>query len=59
MHIRRGDKLVKEAKFHALDEYMQHVDDYYLRQEMEGKKMKRRVYLASDDRDVYQEAKER
>ena len=45
VHVRRGDKLIWEAKFYPLDEYFEKV---------KGK----RVYLASDDSSVFKEARQ-
>jgi len=59
VHIRRTDKIGSEAAFHSLHEYMSHVDDYYNQREMIEKVDKRRVYLASDDPNVINEAKEK
>ena len=30
VHVRRSDKLIKEAKFYALDKYMEKVKSYYV-----------------------------
>lgn len=57
VHIRRSDKLIVEAKFHGLDEYMKHVKDYYDQLEMIEKVHVRRVFIASDDPNVIQEAR--
>ena len=59
VHIRRTDKLAREASFHSLDEYMQHVEHFYRRRQFRepGSGDQRRcVYLASDDPSVFQEA---
>ncbi len=45
IHVRRGDKLIREAKFYPLDNYLEKV---------EGKI----IYLASDDSSVFKEARE-
>jgi glycoprotein 6-alpha-L-fucosyltransferase len=57
VHIRRTDKVGTEASFHSLDEYMQHVEEYYNQLEMIEKVDRRRIYLASDDPKVISEAK--
>ena len=57
MHIRRTDKVGTEAAYHSVEEYMQHVGEYYDRLEMKQKVDVRRVYLASDDPTVIPEAK--
>ena len=55
MHIRRTDK-IKEASFHSLDEYMQHVETYYNQREHREGEMIRKVYLATDDPSVLNDA---
>nr|VZI49968.1 unnamed protein product [Spirometra erinaceieuropaei] len=68
IHIRRTDKLHSEAKFHAVEEYMFHVERFFELKEVEygletGStrpppwSRRRRVFLASDDASVFQEAK--
>lgn len=57
VHIRRTDKVGTEAAFHGLDEYMRSVDEYYNQLEMVEKIDKRRIYLASDDPKVIEEAR--
>lgn len=57
VHIRRTDKVGTEAAFHSLSEYMQSVDEYYNQLEMVEKIEKRRIYLASDDPKVIDEAR--
>lgn len=57
VHIRRTDKVGTEASFHSLDEYMQHVEEYYTQLEMIEKVDRRRIYLASDDPRVIDEAR--
>ena len=57
VHVRRTDKVGTEAAFHPIEEYMQHVEDYY---QMLGRRThvdKKRVYLATDDPSLLQEAK--
>lgn len=56
VHVRRTDKLKAEASFHAIEEYMAHVDDYYNLLEKRQHVDKRRIFLASDDPSVLQEA---
>ena len=55
VHVRRTDKLKKEASFHGVEEYMRHVAEYY--QELEVRQgypvEEKRVYLATDDPDVH------
>uniref|UniRef100_A0A1B0GKV9 Alpha-(1,6)-fucosyltransferase n=2 Tax=Lutzomyia longipalpis TaxID=7200 RepID=A0A1B0GKV9_LUTLO len=57
VHIRRTDKVGTEAAFHNLKEYMAAVDEYYDQLEMRQPVDKRRVYIASDDYKVIDEAK--
>lgn len=58
IHIRRTDKITsREASFHSLEEYMQHVETYYERLEMFEKIDSRRVFIASDDSTVIDEAR--
>lgn len=46
-----------EAQFHALQEYMTYVDEWFDIYEKRNPGVQRRVYLASDDPNVLQEAK--
>lgn len=57
IHVRRTDKIGTEAAFHSLDEYMQHVDEYYNQLELKQDVPVRRIYLASDDPKVLIDAK--
>lgn len=57
VHVRRTDKVGTEAAFHKVDEYMKHVEDYYLTQEINGTTVERRVYIASDDPRVINEVR--
>ncbi|XP_073815042.1 alpha-(1,6)-fucosyltransferase 8 [Musca autumnalis] len=59
VHVRRTDKVGTEAAFHSIDEYMTHVEDYYLTQEINGTTMTRRIFLASDDARVIDEARKK
>ncbi|XP_043204524.1 alpha-(1,6)-fucosyltransferase-like [Amphibalanus amphitrite] len=59
IHVRRTDKVGTEAAFHPIEEYMQHVHEFYERRQMEaggGDGSRRCVYLASDDPSVFQDA---
>ena len=56
IQVRRTDKLISEAAFHALAEYMVHVEEWYEYQEVLGNHWERRVYLATDDPSVVKEA---
>ena len=59
IHVRRTDKIGTEAKFHSIDEYMHFVDDFYNKLDVENERkgvserLKRRVYLATDEPDVW------
>ncbi|XP_052767020.1 alpha-(1,6)-fucosyltransferase-like [Mya arenaria] len=57
VHVRRTDKVGMEAQFHSLDEYMGHVEDWFNTYEKRHPDIQRRVFLASDDPEVLQEAK--
>lgn len=57
VQIRRTDKLIKEAKLHVLDEYMEIVDDYFDRLEMSVKLKKRRIFMATDEPEVINEVR--
>lgn len=57
MHIRRTDKVGTEAAFHKLDEYMAHVEEYYRSLEMTNPVTQKRVYIATDEPKIFDEAK--
>lgn len=57
VHVRRTDKVGTEAALHTVDEYMKWVDDYYNQREMIETIDQRRVFLASDDPKVIEEAR--
>ncbi|CAG4961602.1 unnamed protein product [Colias eurytheme] len=59
VHIRRTDKVGTEAAFHSIDEYMVHVKDYYDQLEITQTVDARRVYLASDDANVLEDARKK
>lgn len=59
VHIRRTDKVGTEASFHSLEEYMQHVDEYYNQLEVTQFIEKRRIFIASDDPKVIEDAKQK
>lgn len=55
--MRRTDKVGTEAAFHPIEEYMVHVEERY---QLLSRRMhidKKRVYLATDDPSLLQEAK--
>ena len=49
--MRRTDKIGSEAAFHDVDEYMEHVDNYFDTYELINPNVsfKRAVYLATDE----------
>ncbi|XP_042225377.1 alpha-(1,6)-fucosyltransferase-like isoform X1 [Homarus americanus] len=55
VHIRLTDKK-KEAKLHDLEEYMNHVEEYYRTLDLKEKNATRRIYLATDDRNIFSNA---
>ncbi|CAB3227827.1 unnamed protein product [Arctia plantaginis] len=58
VHIRRTDKVGTEAAFHHIQEYMAHVKDYYDQLDMSrSTDAVRRVYLATDDANVLEDAR--
>ncbi|XP_052777987.1 alpha-(1,6)-fucosyltransferase-like [Mya arenaria] len=59
VHVRRTDKIGTEAKFHALEEYMRHVADWYSAYEAVHGRVERKVYLASDNVEVLSEAEQK
>lgn len=59
VHVRRTDKVGTEAAFHGIEEYMVHVIDYYKILELEKPVPEKRVYLASDDPTVLEDARKK
>lgn len=59
VHVRRTDKVGTEAAFHGIEEYMTHVEDYYRTLEINGTNVVRRIFLASDDARVIEEARKK
>jgi glycoprotein 6-alpha-L-fucosyltransferase len=57
VHIRRTDKVGTEAEFHAVEEYMTHVEEWFDAYEHRNPGITRKIYLASDDPGVLQETK--
>ncbi|XP_052441865.1 alpha-(1,6)-fucosyltransferase-like [Carassius gibelio] len=57
VHVRRTDKVGTEAAFHPIEEYMVHVEEQYQYMAQRGSVDKKRVYLATDDPSLLQEAK--
>uniref|UniRef100_A0A915PI45 Alpha-(1,6)-fucosyltransferase n=1 Tax=Setaria digitata TaxID=48799 RepID=A0A915PI45_9BILA len=57
LQIRRTDKIHTEASFHDLDEYMKWTEDWFQIEEYRiGSFVKRRIYIATDDPKVFNEA---
>ena len=56
VHVRRTDKIRREAKFHGIEEYMLHVQQYYEYLETRQTVDRRRIYLATDDPSVLKQA---
>ncbi|KTG36847.1 hypothetical protein cypCar_00006687, partial [Cyprinus carpio] len=57
VHVRRTDKVGTEAAFHPIEEYMVHVEEQFQYMAQRGHVDKKRVYLATDDPALLQEAK--
>ncbi|KAM9433855.1 alpha-(1,6)-fucosyltransferase-like [Salvelinus alpinus] len=57
VHVRRTDKVGTEAAFHPIEEYMVHVEDHFQHLARRMLVDKKRVYLATDDPSLLQEAK--
>uniref|UniRef100_A0A8C2CBV7 Alpha-(1,6)-fucosyltransferase n=1 Tax=Cyprinus carpio TaxID=7962 RepID=A0A8C2CBV7_CYPCA len=57
VHVRRTDKVGTEAAFHPIEEYMVHVEEQFQYMAQRGQVDKKRVYLATDDPSLLQEAK--
>jgi len=57
IHVRRTDKVGAEAAFHGIEEYMSYVEDYYKTLEKRQRVDERRVYIATDDPSVIDDAK--
>ena len=59
VHVRRTDKVGTEAAFHGIEEYMSHVAEWYSLYEKIKPVDKRRVYLATDEPSVLDEARKK
>ena len=58
LQIRRTDKVGTEAAFHGLKEYMEWTEIWFkVEEKRQGKPLKRRIFIASDDPTVVPEAK--
>ncbi|XP_057209705.1 alpha-(1,6)-fucosyltransferase isoform X2 [Triplophysa rosa] len=56
VHVRRTDKVGTEAAFHPIEEYMVHVEEHFQYMSQRIHVDKKRVYLATDDPSLLQEA---
>ena len=56
MHVRRTDKIDIEAAKHGLEEYLKWAKLYYDKLELSMKLDARRVFIATDDRNLLNEA---
>ncbi|GAB6022445.1 Fuct6p [Chamberlinius hualienensis] len=59
VHVRRTDKVGTEAAYHSIEEYMEYVNDYYAYLKLQQDVPVKRVYLASDDPSVLEDAKKK
>ncbi|XP_051954497.1 alpha-(1,6)-fucosyltransferase [Xyrauchen texanus] len=57
VHVRRTDKVGTEAAFHPIEEYMAHVEEQFQYISQRAHVDKKRVYLATDDPSLLQEAR--
>ncbi|XP_051510281.1 alpha-(1,6)-fucosyltransferase-like isoform X1 [Myxocyprinus asiaticus] len=57
VHVRRTDKVGTEAAFHPIEEYMAHVEEQFQYISQRVHVDKKRVYLATDDPSLLQEAR--
>ena len=58
LHVRRTDKR-KEASYHSLDEYMVHAAEWYDAYELTNPTVQRKIYLATDESRLIEEATKR
>ncbi len=59
VHVRRTDKLIWEAAFYGIDEYMVHVEEWYEQLSLTQTVEQKRVFIATDEPTVIKEAKEK
>ncbi|GIY50593.1 alpha-(1,6)-fucosyltransferase [Caerostris extrusa] len=59
IHVRRTDKIGTEAQFHPIEEYMEHVEEYFQLLGLEHPVKEKRVYLATDDPNLLAESKKK
>ena len=55
LHVRRTDKN-REAAYHSLDEYMVHVAEWYDAYELTHPNVERKIYLATDEPAIIDQA---
>ncbi|XP_053639952.2 alpha-(1,6)-fucosyltransferase [Cherax quadricarinatus] len=58
VHVRRTDK-INEAQYYQLEEYMEQVEEYFAGLQVFNPNVTRRIYLASDEPRVFEEAKKK
>ncbi|XP_076353679.1 alpha-(1,6)-fucosyltransferase-like isoform X2 [Tachypleus tridentatus] len=58
LHVRRTDKIGKEASSWNVEEYMVHVEDFYRQLELEQSVSVKRVFVATDDHKVLRSLQE-
>ena len=58
IHVRRTDKR-SEAAYHDIDEYMNHVVNWYDTYEQRHSDVERRVFIATDDISCVKDAREK
>ena len=59
VHVRLTDKLIEEAAFYGIDEYMVHVEEWYKQLSLTQTVEQKRVFIATDEPTVIKEAKEK
>lgn len=60
VHVRRTDKLIREAKYHPLEDYMKRAEEWFQIQERRLHiSIQRKIYLATDETTVIDEAFEK
>ena len=55
--MRRTDKVGDEAGFHSINEYMLYAEEWYDTYELKHPGTPRKIYIASDDPKVVEEAR--
>ena len=58
IQVRRTDKILSEAAFHGIDEYMVHVEEWYEQLSLTQTVEQKRIFIATDEPKVIEEAKE-